>query len=97
MSLLFLLALIGFNAFPPIAVTLKIDQSDKYERRFIDNESYPHEFYASFVTVYKINNRVVKTDEFWGQKLRGRNIQVKAVPKNGFWFATRLNLLDDSR
>ena len=95
MNLLLLLALIGFNAFPPIAATLKIDRADKYERLFIDNETFPHEFYASFVTVYKINNKVVKTDEFWGQRLKGRTVQVKAVPKNGFWFATRLNLLDD--
>ena len=93
----FLLSLINFAAPIPIAATLKIDRADKYERLFVDYETVPHEFYASFVTVYKINNRVVKTDEFWGQPLLGRTIQVKAVPKNGFWFATRLNLLLDDK
>ena len=95
MNFLFLLALLNLQPGHVMASTLTIDRADKYERLFIDTETFPHEFYASFATVYKINNKIVKTDEFWNQPLMGRVVQVKVVPKNGFWFALRLNLLDD--
>ena len=96
MTLLMVLML-SFGSPTLLVTTIKVDQSDKYERRFVDNETFPHEFYASFVTVYKVNNQVVKTDEFWRASLYGKTLQVKAMLKNGFWFATRLNLLDDDR
>ena len=97
MNILLLLTVLTFGFPHLLAVTLKVDQSDKYERRFVDNETSPHEFYASFSTVYQINNQVVKTDEFWKDTLFNKTIQVKAILKNGFWFATRLNLVEDSK
>lgn len=76
-----------------LSTTIFVSLSDPYERRLIDATFVPQEFYASFSTVYQIDNRNVKLSTFWDTPLLKSHIQIKAVKKSGFWFVTRMNLL----
>ena len=76
-----------------LSTTIFVSLSDPYERRLIDTTFVPQEFYASFSTVYQIDNRNVKLSTFWATPLLKSHIQIKAVKKSGFWFVTRMNLL----
>ncbi|MFB9994065.1 hypothetical protein ACFFLM_19080 [Deinococcus oregonensis] len=82
----------GLAAEPTYTTTITVRLADPVDRRVFGVGIKPEQFYFSFQTTYRIRGQLVRPAEFWRTPLAGRVLQVKAVRKAGFWFATAANV-----
>ncbi len=72
-------------------VTGRIESSDRVEGEIhIYGQARP--FVLTFSTVYQLDGRGVRADEFWAAAKEGASVQVKSTNEGMFWVARRANI-----
>lgn len=77
---------------PTYTTTARIYQADPVERRIWARGVKPEQFYFSFITRYNIAGRPVSAAVWWRTPKIGKVLEVKAVNRVAFWWATAANL-----
>lgn len=77
---------------PTYNTTITVRLADPVDRRVFGIGVVPEQFYFSFRTTYRVRGQEVSPAAFWRTRLKGRVLQVKAARREGFWFATAVNV-----